>query len=89
MKRTLNAVILLQLAYDELELIEQKVTPFVQDNKKRLNNTINWLKLISESFTIEIGCDEEIMNLNAISDEIRKNIREFGLEFEQSLTIKK
>jgi hypothetical protein len=84
-KRTLNALILLQLAYDELDLIEQKVTPFVQDNKMRLNNTIHWLKLISESFTNEIGCEKEIMNLNAISDEIRKNIREFGLEFEESL----
>jgi hypothetical protein len=84
-KRTLNALILLQLAYDELDLIEQNTSYFIRDTKMRLNNTIKWLSGISESFTNEIGCEKEIMNLNAISDEIRKNIREFGLEFEESL----
>ena len=84
-KRTLNAVILMQLAYDELDLIDQFTSPFIRDNKMRLNNTIYWLKSISENFTTGVGCETEIDNYNAISDELRKTIREFGLEFEASL----
>lgn len=81
-KRTLNAVILMQL-----DLIDQFTSPFIRDNKMRLNNTISWLKSISESFTTEVGCETEIDNYNAISDELRKTIREFGLEFEASLQL--
>ena len=78
-KHTLNASILMQITLEQLECITTKETPFVRENKKRLNNTIEWLSLQNEAFTSEMEI-QEVQMFSEITDEIRKVLNSFSLE---------
>jgi hypothetical protein len=78
-KHTLNASILLQIALEQLECITAGETPYVRENKMRLNNTIEWLSLQNEAFTSEMEI-QEVQMFSEITDEIRKVLNSFSLE---------
>ena len=86
-KCTLNALILMQLAYDELECIKVGESPFIRENKMRLNQNIKWLSNVCETFTDQMG-GNELQNYMDVMDKIRDLINEFGLLFENNMQVK-
>jgi hypothetical protein len=80
-KHTFNASILLQIALEQLECVITGETPFVRENKKRLNNTISWLNSENEAFTNSMN-KNELQLFSDVTDKLRGIINEFNLELE-------
>jgi hypothetical protein len=71
----------MQIALEQLECVTTGETPFVRENKKRMNNTISWLKSENEAFTNSMN-RQELQLFSGVTDKLRGIISEFNLELE-------
>lgn len=83
MKKTLNAYIMMQIAFDEVECLTD-TSIFKHENKTRIKNTLSWLEKSCNDITNNMA-SEDHKNVGSIIDKVRSLLNEFELSFDQTI----